>query len=127
MHELALPRMCPVSGNPAPGSTVTVRYVPIDRTHPVERIVTVLDSVDAGCVLSCGTDTVAGAGPRPVLRIDEPTMSMEFLVNTSPMAGRDGQYVTTRNLRDRLQKPPAPPQDKVPPADTRAPSLPPRC
>ncbi|MGK2869483.1 MAG: amino acid adenylation domain-containing protein, partial [Mycobacterium sp.] len=45
-------------------------YVPVDRTHPVERIVTVLDSVDAVCVLTCGTDTVAGSGPRPVLRLD---------------------------------------------------------
>ena len=45
-------------------------YVPVDRTHPVERIATVLDTVDAVCVLTCGPDTVAGAGTRPVLRID---------------------------------------------------------
>ena len=38
--------------------------------HPVERIATVLDAVDAVCVLTCGADTVAGAGARPVLRID---------------------------------------------------------
>src|SRR5262249_8672578 len=46
-------------------------YVPVDRAHPVERIATVLDAVGAGCVLTCGADTVAGAGARPVLRIDE--------------------------------------------------------
>ena len=42
--------------------------------------------------------------PIPPLRIDEPTVSMVMGVNTSPMAGRDGQYVTSRNLRDRLAR-----------------------
>ena len=45
-------------------------YVPVDPAHPVERIATVLDAVGAVCVLTCGADTVAGAGARPVLRID---------------------------------------------------------
>ena len=45
-------------------------YVPVDRAHPVERIAAVLDAVGAVCVLTCGADTVAGAGARPVLRID---------------------------------------------------------
>jgi GTP-binding protein len=52
-------------------------------------------------------ETIADAA-NPVaiqhIAIDEPTVSMIFGVNTSPMAGRDGQYVTSRNLRDRLQK-----------------------
>ena len=45
-------------------------YVPVDRAHPVERIAAVLDAVGAVCVLTCGADTVAGAGARPVVRID---------------------------------------------------------
>ncbi|MEK6629770.1 MAG: translational GTPase TypA [Acidobacteriota bacterium] len=42
--------------------------------------------------------------PLPPLAIDEPTVSMIFGVNTSPVAGRDGQYVTSRQLRDRLNR-----------------------
>jgi GTP-binding protein len=44
--------------------------------------------------------------PRPIppLHVDEPTVSMIFGINTSPMAGRDGKFVTSRNLRDRLAR-----------------------
>jgi GTP-binding protein len=42
--------------------------------------------------------------PLPAIVIDEPTIAMQFTVNNSPFAGREGTYVTSRNLRDRLQK-----------------------
>ena len=47
---------------------------------------------------------VENPSPLPVITIDEPTIAIQFMVNTSPFAGREGQYVTSRNLRDRLQK-----------------------
>jgi GTP-binding protein len=42
--------------------------------------------------------------PLPVLKIDEPTLQMTFLVNNSPFAGREGKWVTSRKLRERLFK-----------------------
>lgn len=52
-------------------------------------------------------ETITGIespAPMPPIVIDEPTIAMQFTVNTSPFAGREGQYVTSRNLRDRLEK-----------------------
>jgi GTP-binding protein len=42
--------------------------------------------------------------PMPVIAVDEPTVSMIFGVNTSPMSGRDGQFVTSRQIKDRLDR-----------------------
>ena len=61
-----------------------------------------------------GARRVAGPGetitsletprPLPMLRIDEPTLTMNFCVNTSPLAGREGKFVTSRQIRDRLDR-----------------------
>src|SRR3989339_372908 len=42
--------------------------------------------------------------PMPLLQIDEPTLTMEFLVNDSPFAGREGKFVTNRHIRERLDR-----------------------
>ena len=56
--------------------------------------------------LAIGTTLAAVDAPEalPPIAVDEPTLSMYFQVNTSPLAGREGKYVTSRNLRDRLNK-----------------------
>ena len=56
--------------------------------------------------LSIGTTIAAFDAPEalPMIAVDEPTLSMQFQVNTSPLAGKEGKYVTSRNLRERLAK-----------------------
>lgn len=48
--------------------------------------------------------TDAGVEPLPAIAIDEPTITLQFLVNNSPFAGKEGKYVTSRQIRDRLEK-----------------------
>ena len=48
--------------------------------------------------------SIEGAEPMPAITIDEPTLKMEFLVNNSPFTGREGTLVTSRQIRDRLEK-----------------------
>jgi GTP-binding protein len=49
----------------------------------------------------CSPEKVEGL---PLLKIDEPTLTMNFMVNTSPLAGREGKFVTSRQLRERLDR-----------------------
>ena len=75
---------------------------------------TVVEEAEAGdIVLINGIEEVAigvtlcdPAKPEglPLLKVDEPTLTMNFLVNTSPLAGRDGKYVTSRQIRERLER-----------------------
>ncbi|HEY4486462.1 MAG TPA: translational GTPase TypA [Candidatus Paceibacterota bacterium] len=48
--------------------------------------------------------TDEGAEPLPAIAIDEPTITLDFLVNNSPFAGREGKFVTSRQLRERLER-----------------------
>ena len=56
--------------------------------------------------ITIGETITSAVTPKPLahIQIDEPTIAMTFTVNTSPFSGREGQFVTSRNLRDRLDK-----------------------
>ena len=56
--------------------------------------------------LAIGTTVCAVDKPEalPMLKIDEPTLTMNFMVNTSPLAGREGKFVTSRQIRERLDR-----------------------
>ncbi len=101
-------------GDPASGGVtpVTAKVNQVLRYHGLERVV--VDVAEAGDIiaingieqLDIGSTVCDPARPEalPVLKIDEPTMTMEFLVNNSPMAGREGKYVTSRQIRERLER-----------------------
>jgi GTP-binding protein len=59
-----------------------------------------MEDVDIGETICDPADVT----PLPFVNIEEPTISMNFIVNNSPFAGREGRYVTTRNLAERLQR-----------------------
>jgi GTP-binding protein len=59
-----------------------------------------IDDIGIGCTI---TDPLQ-QDALPLLRIDEPTLTMNFMVNSSPLAGREGKFVTSRQVRDRLDR-----------------------
>ncbi|MGL4976735.1 MAG: translational GTPase TypA [Cetobacterium sp.] len=59
-----------------------------------------LDNIDIGETIADFNEPIA----LPVIDIDEPTLAMTFMVNDSPFAGKEGKFVTSRNIWDRLQK-----------------------
>ncbi|HEY1287670.1 MAG TPA: translational GTPase TypA [Burkholderiales bacterium] len=59
-----------------------------------------IDEVGIGATL-CDLEH---ADALPLLKVDEPTLTMNFLVNASPLAGREGKYVTSRQIRERLER-----------------------
>lgn len=59
-----------------------------------------LDKIDIGETIADIDEPIA----LPVIDIDEPTLAMTFMVNDSPFAGKEGKYITSRNVWDRLQK-----------------------
>ncbi len=94
------------------GSSHTTKVTKLLAFDGLERVD--VDSADCGEIvalagvegLSIG-ETITSAdspSPLPPLRIDEPTLSMIFQVNTSPFVGKDGRFVTSRHLRERLDK-----------------------
>jgi GTP-binding protein len=75
--------------------------------YPVEEAsagdivaVTGIEGVNIGITI-CDVENAEGLPP---IKVDEPTLSMTFQVNTSPLAGREGKYVTSRQIRDRLMR-----------------------
>ena len=96
----------------ADGAVRNGRILQILGFHGLERVE--LQNASAGNIVAvtgidelhisdtlCDVEVVEPLAP---LRIDEPTLSMTFQVNNSPFAGREGKFITSRNLRDRLQR-----------------------
>ncbi len=94
------------------GTTRTGKITKIFTFNGLQRVET--EEVGAGdIVLVAGLPDIyigetittdEGAEPLPAIAIDEPTITLNFLVNNSPFAGREGKFVTSRQIRDRLER-----------------------
>jgi GTP-binding protein len=58
----------------------------------------------AGITIGESITNIENPAPLPLIKIDEPTIAIQFSVNNSPFAGREGQYVTSRNIKERLER-----------------------
>ncbi|MDP2056873.1 MAG: GTP-binding protein, partial [Thiobacillus sp.] len=75
--------------------------VPVDEAEAGDIIIiSGLDDIGIGVTI-CDRDNPVGL---PVLPVDEPTLTMDFMVNASPLAGTEGKFITSRQIRDRLAK-----------------------
>jgi GTP-binding protein len=75
--------------------------VPAERAGPGDIVlVNGIENIGIGETLT----SLESPTPLPMLQIDEPTLTMNFCVNTSPLAGREGKFVTSRQIRDRLDR-----------------------
>ncbi|MBL8344076.1 MAG: translational GTPase TypA [Rubrivivax sp.] len=75
--------------------------VPTDAAGPGEIVlINGIEDIGIGVTVTDPLDPQ----PLPMLKVDEPTLTMNFCVNTSPLAGREGKFVTSRQIWDRLQK-----------------------
>jgi len=75
--------------------------VPVDGAEAGDIIiVSGLEDIGIGVTI-CDKENPVGL---PMLTVDEPTLTMDFMVNTSPLAGTEGKFVTSRQIRDRLTK-----------------------
>ena len=74
---------------------------PVDEATAGDIVaITGIEDINIGMTI-CDPEAAEGLAP---IRVDEPTLAMNFQVNTSPLAGREGKYVTSRQLRERLQR-----------------------
>ena len=75
--------------------------IPLDQAESGDIvIVSGLENIHIGCTI-CDKETPLGL---PMLMVDEPTLTMDFMVNTSPFAGQEGKFVTSRQIKERLHK-----------------------
>lgn len=96
----------------ADGSTDTGRLTKLWKFNGLERVEA--EEVGPGdiCALVGPNDVIPGEtlcefdnpNPLPLIAVDEPTLSMVIMVNNSPFSGREGKYLTSRQIRDRLDK-----------------------